>query len=119
MAWFSSNIRITFGRSRFLSINTIGGLSSSIHHRSGEHYIGYVNYLPKSARREGKRYSASDEAIKRWASEQLKILENDGMTPLDRSILAYSLCHFCVDQLMSHTLPSFKKTNSKHYHSNN
>lgn len=83
----------------FLSINTIGGLSSSIHHRSGEHYIGYVNYLPKSARREGKRYSASDEAIKRWASEQLKILENDGMTPLDRSILAYSLCHFCVDPI--------------------
>lgn len=83
----------------FLSLSTIGGLCGSIHSRSGEYYIGYINYLPKSAKRDGNRYSASDDAIKSWASEQVSILENDGMTPLERSMLAYNLCHFGVDPI--------------------
>jgi hypothetical protein len=83
----------------FLSLNSVGGLSSSVHHRSGEHYMGYINYLPQSAKREGKGYSASDEAIKSWALEQVGILEEKGMQPFDKCILAYNLCHFGVDPI--------------------
>lgn len=102
----------------FLSLNTVGGLNTSVHHRSGEHYIGYINYLPQSARRESKGYSASDEAMKSWALEQIKILEEEGIQPLDKCILSHGLCYFgvdpidiayvCVVQENEHRLLSFK-----------
>ncbi|WP_162010841.1 ATP-binding protein [Neptuniibacter caesariensis] len=83
----------------FLSLNAVGGLNSSVHHRSGEHYMGYIDRLPQSAKREGKGYSASDEAIKTWALEQVELLKKEGMQPLDKCILAYNLCYFGVDPI--------------------
>jgi len=97
----------------FLSLNTVGGLSSGVHHRSGENYIGYINYLPKSAKRDGKKYSASDETIKSWVCEQLKILENDGMTPLERSFLGHNLCYFGVDSIDVAYVPVIRKNEFK------
>lgn len=83
----------------FLSLNAVGGLNSSVHHRNGEHYMGYINHLPQSAKREGKGYSASDVAIKKWALEQVALLEKEGMQPIDKCILAYNLCYFGVDPI--------------------
>lgn len=81
----------------FLSIKTVGSLSSGIHCRSGEDYMGYVNYLPQSAKREGLKFSASSGAIKKWAKEQVEILIQRGINPLEKCYLAYSLASFEVD----------------------
>ncbi|MED7819738.1 MULTISPECIES: HD domain-containing protein [unclassified Francisella] len=83
----------------FLSLKSVGGLSSSIHYRSGEYYMGYIDHLLQSAKREGKGYSASDKAIRSWALEQVEILEKENLQPLDKCILAYNLCYFGVDPI--------------------
>ncbi|WP_228716818.1 HD domain-containing protein [Billgrantia pellis] len=83
----------------FLNVRTVGNLCSSVHGRSGEDFIGYVNYLPKSARREGLKFSASPQAIESWAKEQIEILHEKGITPLEKCQLAYSLCYFDIDPI--------------------
>ncbi len=83
----------------FLSINTVGSLSSGVHCRSGSDYIGYIDYLPQSAKRDGQKYSASNEAITSWAKEQVEILIQQGINPIEKCFLAYSLCHFDADPI--------------------
>ncbi len=83
----------------FLSINTVGGLSSGVHFRSGSDYIGYIDYLPHSAKRDGQKYSASNEAIASWVKEQVSILIEQGISPIEKCFLAHSLCHFDADPI--------------------
>ncbi|MBY7735207.1 ATP-binding protein [Francisella philomiragia] len=99
--WYGlAAISISFSTEQdFLSLKSVGGLSSSIHCRSSEYYMGYIDYLPQSAKREGKGYSASDKAIKTWVSKQVEMLEKAGIKPFDKCILAYSLCYFWVDPI--------------------
>ncbi|AMF99379.1 ATP-binding protein [Vibrio harveyi] len=83
----------------FLSMRTVGHLASSLHGRSSDDFIGYIDYLPQSAKREGQIYSASESAIRVWANEQVEILKEKGLSDVDRCYLAYSLCHFGVDPI--------------------
>lgn len=83
----------------FLGLTSVDGLNRSIHHRSGKDYMGYINHLPQSAKREGAGYSASDEVVKSWALEQLEILKKEGMTDFEKCLLAHNLCHFGVDPI--------------------
>jgi hypothetical protein len=86
-------------KQNFLSMKTVGSLSSGVHCRTGDDYIGYIDYLPQSAKRDGQKYSASNEAIHVWAKEQVQILIEKGITPIEKCFLAYSLCHFDVDPI--------------------
>lgn len=83
----------------FLSIKTVGSLSSGLHCRSAENYIGYIDYLPQSAKRDGHKYSASNKAINAWVEEQVELLIKKGINPIEKCFLAYSLCHFDVDPI--------------------
>lgn len=83
----------------FLNMNTVGGLSSGIHTRDGSNFIGYIDYLPQSARRDGQVYSASKEAIETWAKEQIGLIDYIKLNPYERYALASSLCHFGVDPM--------------------
>ena len=81
----------------FLSIRTVGGLASSVHHRDGSNYIGYIDLCPKSARREGSDYFASKLSMETWGNEQLRILRSSPLEPLERYAAASSLCSFNID----------------------
>lgn len=83
----------------FLSTQTVGSLSSGVHCRGADNYIGYIDYLPQSAKRDGQKYSASNDAINAWAKEQVEILVNKGLEPIEKCFLAYSLCHFDIDPI--------------------
>lgn len=83
----------------FLSIKTVDKLSSSVHGRSGEDFVGFVNYLPKSAKREISEFSASQDAIDSWAKEQVEILDDLKIDPIEKCFLAYSLAYFKVDPI--------------------
>jgi hypothetical protein len=86
-------------KQNFLSMKTVGGLSSGVHYRSSDHYIGYIDYLPQSAKRDGQDFSASNEAINAWAKEQVEILIEKAINPIEKCFLAYSLCHFDADPI--------------------
>jgi hypothetical protein len=81
----------------FLSINTIGGLANSVHSRDGDDFIGYLDYTPKSAKRDINEFVASEETLKKWAKEQLQTLLSIELNPHEKYIAASSLCKFKVD----------------------
>lgn len=84
-------------KQNFLGLKTIGGLSFDVHCRSGDPYIGYIDYKPKSAKRETGEYVASKQVIQSWAQEQLKELLSLDLNPFERYIASSSLCAFKVD----------------------
>jgi len=90
----------------FLGINTVGGLASSIHSREGSLFIGFIDYLPDSAKREGHiNYTATEGEIKKWAQRQLELLTEMELNVVERYIAASNLCHFNVDPIDIATVP--------------
>ena len=89
----------------FLSMRTIGGLATSVHHRDGTNFIGYIDFSPKSARREGSERYASETAIKAWAEEQFGLLLKTPLDPIERYAAASSLCNFKIDPTQLASIP--------------
>lgn len=89
----------------FLSMRAVGGFATSVHHRDGTNFIGYIDFSPKSARREGSERYASEAAIKAWAEEQYVILMKTALDPIERYAVASSLCHFNIDPTQIASIP--------------
>jgi hypothetical protein len=87
------------GKQNFLSIRTVGGLSTTVHGRSEGDYVGFIDYAPKSAKRDGFQYSASPSAVRQWAEDQKKLVDINDLDPLERHAMACSLCGFGVDPI--------------------
>ncbi|SNR60859.1 HD domain-containing protein [Hymenobacter mucosus] len=81
----------------FLNIRTVSGLATSIHGRNASDYIGFIDYLPESARRDGIQYTASKSTMLEWAQEQYDMLKEHDLDPFSRYSTASSLCHFGID----------------------
>lgn len=81
----------------FLSVRTVGGLAFSVHHRDGDKFIGYIDYTPKSAKRENGNYAASEEAIQAWAKDQLNELVGLNLNPIEKYVASSALCEFEID----------------------
>ena len=88
-------------KTNFMSVSTVGGLASSVHSRDSRRFIGYMDYLPRSAKRDRYNICASDDAIRAWAANQVDILMlcTGGMGPVERCYIAYAMCDFHVDPL--------------------
>lgn len=82
----------------FLSAKTIGGLTNDIHNRNSEKYIGYIDFFPSSANRnDGEKYSASEQSVLDWATEQLNIIKSLSLSPAEKFVAASAMCQFKVD----------------------
>ena len=81
----------------FLSVSTVGGLASTIYHRDGDTFIGYLDYTPKSAKREIDHFTASEESIFAWGKEQLRELTMMNLSPIEKYNASSSLCEFKID----------------------
>jgi hypothetical protein len=81
----------------FLSVSTVGGLAHTVHFRDSEYFIGYIDFNPKSAKREVGHFAGDDINIQNWASGQLKELLTLGLNPIEKFSAASSLCYFKVD----------------------
>ena len=85
------------GEQNFLSISTVGGLAHSVHQRDGENFIGFIDYNPKSAKREIGAFSSNEHVIKAWAKNQMEELKKLELNPFEKYSAASSLCHFKID----------------------
>ncbi|EGJ72275.1 ATP-binding region ATPase domain protein [Bacteroides coprosuis DSM 18011] len=81
----------------FLSVSTVGGLAHSVHGRDSEYFVGYIDFNPKSAKREVDDFAGNETHIQDWARDQLKDLLNFSLNPIEKYSAASSLCHFKVD----------------------
>lgn len=81
----------------FLSIATVGGLAQAVHHRDGEYFIGFIDYSPKSAKREIGNFSGNEQTLIDWATKQKEDLEKLPLGHVEKYVAATALCHFKVD----------------------
>ncbi|SDA61218.1 Histidine kinase-, DNA gyrase B-, and HSP90-like ATPase [Algoriphagus alkaliphilus] len=81
----------------FLGSKTIGGLIHSSHNRSGDDFIGFVNFTEKSAKRDFNKISASKQAIEDWGKEQMKLLQTKTLNPIEKFYAASSFNFFGID----------------------
>jgi hypothetical protein len=94
----------------FLSISTVGGLASTVHNRESDKFIGFIDFRPKSAKRETGDFSASEHVIKEWAKDQLSELKKLNLDSIERYCAASALCYFKVDpSSIAHILVSVNK----------
>ena len=79
----------------FLSAKSVGGF---VTHDSHGAFIGLIDHLPNSAKREPGEIAAPRHAMDSWLAEQVSLL--DGCVSETHSILAsYSLCAFDYDPI--------------------
>jgi hypothetical protein len=84
----------------FLSVQTIGGLATTVHARHVSGFIGYLDYNVISAKRNsGTSLRASHEAIVKWAGEQLSLLKEGNTDSATWCAATYSLCDLDLDPL--------------------
>jgi hypothetical protein len=81
----------------FLSVATVGGLATSVHHRGPSDYIGYIDYKPKSAKRDQDGYAASESTMQAWVKDQFELLMQSKLNPLEQTAAAASLANFNFD----------------------
>jgi hypothetical protein len=84
--------------STFLSMRTIGGLPTSVHSRGSDQFVGFIDYLPKSAKRDATDMpAASRDVLESWAREQVEILKVENVEPLEWASVTCSLCDMKLD----------------------
>lgn len=82
----------------FLSAKAVGGLTFRDEHYSSDSFVGTIQYLPRSAKRDPGEIAAPRRAVESWLSEQVELLEND-LQPFETVWLSYSLCDFDYDSI--------------------
>lgn len=82
-----------------LSSQTVGGLSTMVGIRGYMPYIGYMEYQPRSARRDALEIDISKELMNIWYEEQIQILENEKISDADRCIIAAYACQLDMDPM--------------------
>lgn len=91
------NTKINNHNQNFLKLDTVGGLAHSVHCRDAEDFIGFIDYMPKSAKREIGNFAASDAVIQKWAKDQLSILIDSNLNYYERFVASSAFCKFKVD----------------------
>jgi len=100
--------------SAMLSVQTIGGLPTSIRGRNTDAFIGYIDHKPESARRGPSAFEAPPEVMAQWALEQLAILEKENANDVERCIAGLYACDFGVDPItFGRLLVSFDSSNPR------
>jgi len=88
----------------FMSVQTVGGLATSVHGRDSSRFVGYLDFKPNSAKREPSNIPlARPETLRAWATEQIDLLT--GSSPLEWCAVTCSLCDLGLDPLnIAHAL---------------
>ena len=92
----------------YMSIRTVGGLSTFSSESGMGLYMGYVSTKPETAKRDGK---FETKILNEWIKEQYDILLQQGLTDSDKLWLPYNLCSFDIDMsdiLIVHFANKFK-----------
>jgi hypothetical protein len=92
----------------FLSVQTIGGLATSIHGRDSSRFIGYLDCDANSAKRDAaSSVRAPPEVLRAWADEQIELLIACNATPLEWCAVTCGLCDLELDPFAVAHVPIF------------
>ena len=79
-----------------LSGRTVGGLVPP-HNRYSGHFIGLIDYLPKTAGRDPGEIAAPRHSIDKWLSEQVALLKKEGMSYEESISASHAIYEFGGD----------------------
>lgn len=82
-----------------LGLRTVGGLPTGVAIGSSDAFIGYMDYLPASAKRDVDVPEATEDALKSWGIEQLEILESENAGDYERCIASGYFGDYGVDPI--------------------
>ena len=79
----------------FLTATAVGGF---VTHDSQGAFVGLIDHLPASAKREPGKIAAPKQAMDSWLSEQVSLLPRN-LSPPQNILACYSLCRFDYDPI--------------------
>ena len=79
----------------FLSAKSVGGFAAR---DGGDSFVGLIDHLPNSAKRNPGEIAAPRSAVEAWLSEQVDLL-NGRLSPVESVVASYSLCDFDYDPI--------------------
>ena len=79
----------------FLSAKSVGGFAV---HDTGHPFVGLIDHVPNSAKREPGKIAAPRSVLEAWLSEQVELVKGQ-LSPVDSIFASYSLCHFDYDPI--------------------
>ena len=80
----------------FLSARAVGGLVAP-HNRHDTSFVGLIEHRPASAKREAGEIAAPRSSMDSWMAEQIDLLHNADMSPLELLLASYSVCQLDYD----------------------
>lgn len=83
---------------RFLTTDTIGGLTNNIM-RGTSSYFGYMENYSASAKRDVAKKAIPNEVLQSWAKEQISILKEQNATPQQLYFAASNMANLDLDPI--------------------
>ena len=80
----------------FLSGRAVGGLVTP-HGRHGASFVGLIDHMPATARRDAGDMAAPQHSIAAWVTEQITLLKHTNLSPIESMHASYSLCNLGFD----------------------
>ncbi len=82
-----------------LGLRTVGGVPTSLGGGGGDSFVGYIDYLPASAKRDIDTFEASKESLKDWGEEQLEILYTQSTSDYEWCVASSYFGEFNIDPI--------------------
>jgi hypothetical protein len=101
---------VSGGGLRFLTTDTIGGLTNHVSRGAGG-YMGYMENYPASAKRDAGKKVASTETLQSWANAQVAILRARGATVVQLYWAASQMANLEIDSIDVISFPVFMPNN--------
>ncbi|WP_051379596.1 HD domain-containing protein [Bradyrhizobium murdochi] len=79
------------------NVRSVGGLATSVSGRGATGYVGFIDYSPGSAKREGRVIVAADADLKEWGSEQFQLLDTASIDPISWCIATCGFSDLGID----------------------
>ena len=80
----------------FLSGKAVGGLVNP-HSRYGDSFVGIIEHIPATARRDPGEIAAPKETFEEWALEQIRLLKSEPLGFQESMTASYSICELGFD----------------------
>ena len=82
----------------FLSSKAVGGLVNP-HGRLDASFVGLIDHLPGTARRDPGEMTPPQDSLTRWATEQIALLRKASLSFIESMNASYSICNLGFDPI--------------------
>ncbi|MBK9148849.1 MAG: ATP-binding protein [Flavobacteriales bacterium] len=94
----------------FLGLQTIGGLATPIGSGGNRFFVGFMDKVARSARRESGVIAAPAHVLEHWGKEQIELLKKESLTPAEKYAATLGLSDLGIDPTPIAMVPVVRPT---------